>query len=190
MSTGDPSCDFIESSPCRGRGHNRSMAAYVAALLYRCVTTRRVLKSHRRDATCRDGLVCTQSHIGENPAMPTAVPAIIDLSTATAVEEVSAIPGDRLIAGSPVQAVRNLFADSTGQFFVGIWSSTPGLWRIRYTESEYCHLLEGAVRLTDSKGKSWSFSAGDRFVIPAGFTGTWEVVEPARKLYALFEPRG
>jgi uncharacterized cupin superfamily protein len=122
--------------------------------------------------------------------MTSAGPAIIDLSTATAVEEVSGVAEDRLIAGSPVHSVRNLFADSTGQFFVGIWSSTPGLWRIRYTESELCHLLEGAVRLTDSQGTSWSFSAGASFIIPAGFTGTWEVVEPARKLYALFEPKG
>ena len=28
---------------------------------------------------------------------------------------------------------------------------------------------------------------GDRFVIPAGFSGTWEVIEPTRKVYAMFE---
>lgn len=167
----------------------RSMATHVAALLYRCLSTRRGLKFRRRDATRRDGLVRTQSNIGENPAMPTAGPAIIDFSTATAVEEVSGVPADRLISGSPVQAVRNLFADPTGQFFVGTWSSTPGLWRIRYTESEFCHLLSGAVRLTDSGGKSWSFTAGASFIVPSGFTGTWEVLEPATKLYAIFEAK-
>lgn len=119
-----------------------------------------------------------------------ASPAIIDFSTASAVEEVSGVAADRLIAGSPVQAVRNLFSDPTGQFFVGTWSSTPGSWRIRYTESEFCHLLEGAVRLTDTLGRSWAFSAGASFIVPAGFAGTWEVIEPARKLYAIFEPRG
>ena len=117
-------------------------------------------------------------------------PGIIDFSTATAVEEVSAPSPDRLIAGHPVQSVRNLFTDSTGQFFAGTWSSTPGLWRIRYTESEFCHLLAGTVRLTDAQGTSWLFAAGASFVVPAGFTGTWEVLEPARKLYAIFESRG
>jgi uncharacterized protein len=116
-------------------------------------------------------------------------PGIIDFSTATVVAEDSRPAPDRLIAGNPVQSVRNLFTDSTGQFFVGIWSSTPGSWRIRYTENEFCHLLEGAIRLTDSQGTSWSFAAGDSFVVPAGFTGTWEVLEPARKLYAIFESR-
>lgn len=116
-------------------------------------------------------------------------PGIIDFSTATAVEEVSGPPPDRVIAGNPVQSVRNLFADPTGQFFVGTWSSTPGLWRIRYTESEFCHLLSGSVRLTDSQGTSWTFVAGASFIVPAGFSGTWEVIEPSSKLYAIFESR-
>ncbi|MEQ1580588.1 MAG: cupin domain-containing protein [Steroidobacteraceae bacterium] len=118
-----------------------------------------------------------------------SVPGIIDFSTATAVEELSGPSPDRLIAGNPVQSVRNLFTDSTGQFFVGTWSSTPGSWRIRYTESEFCHLLSGAIRLTDTQGLSWYFAAGASFIVPAGFTGTWEVLEPARKLYAIFEAK-
>jgi uncharacterized protein len=118
-----------------------------------------------------------------------AGPGIIDFSTAAATDEVSRPPADRVIAGTPVQSVRNVFADTTGQFFVGTWSSTPGVWRIRYTENEFCHLLVGSVRLTDAEGRSWSFAAGASFVVPAGFTGTWEVLEPARKLYALFESK-
>ena len=165
------------------------MAVHITALLYRCLSTRQVLKSQLRARRVGMAWSVLTPTIGENPAMPTAGPAIIDFATATAAEEVSGVSADRLISGSPVQAVRNLFADPTGQFFVGIWSSTPGLWRIRYTESEFCHLLEGVVRLTDSQGTSWSFSAGASFIVPAGFTGTWEVMEPARKLYALFEPR-
>lgn len=116
-------------------------------------------------------------------------PGIIDFSASMAVEEASGPPPDRLIAGNPVQSVQNVFTDPTGQFFVGTWSSTPGTWRIRYTESEFCHLLAGSVRLTDTQGTSWTFAAGASFVVPAGFAGTWEVIEPARKLYAIFESR-
>jgi len=121
--------------------------------------------------------------------MTDPVPGIIDFSTAEVDEEVSGIPPDRVVTGAPVQSVRNVFADPTGQFFVGTWSGTPGSWRIRYTEHEFCHMLEGSVRLTDSRGRSWSFEAGASFVVPAGFSGTWEVIEPARKLYAIFEAR-
>lgn len=30
--------------------------------------------------------------------------------------------------------------------------------------------------------------AGDQFVIPAGFRGTWETIETCRKIYVIFEP--
>jgi uncharacterized protein len=30
--------------------------------------------------------------------------------------------------------------------------------------------------------------AGDSFVVPADFTGVWEVVTAARKLYAAYQP--
>ncbi len=41
--------------------------------------------------------------------------------------------------------------------------------------------------ITSAEGKRWQFNAGDAWVIPAGFSGTWETVEPARKRYAVFE---
>ena len=36
-------------------------------------------------------------------------------------------------------------------------------------------------------GSQRTFRAGDTFVSPAGSTGTWEIVEPAKKLYAYYE---
>ncbi len=43
------------------------------------------------------------------------------------------------------------------------------------------------MTLTSEEGKRWQFNAGDAWVIPAGFKGTWESIEPARKRYAIFE---
>lgn len=37
-------------------------------------------------------------------------------------------------------------------------------------------------------GHSVTVRPGDRFVMPRGFTGTWEVIEPTRKLYVMYEP--
>ena len=59
---------------------------------------------------------------------------------------------------------------------------------MRYTEHEFCHLLAGRVRLVDAAGIEAMFGPGESFVIPAGFEGLWEVLEPARKLYAVYEP--
>lgn len=115
-----------------------------------------------------------------------SVPAIVDFGDAVAAEQ-SAPPPERVLGGSPRTTVRNHYADDSAQFFAGTWSSTVGKWRVAYSEHEFCHLLEGRVVLTADDGRAWSFGAGDAWVIPAGFSGTWETVEPATKRYAIFE---
>ena len=111
---------------------------------------------------------------------------IISLSAAIDAET-SAPAADRLLAGSPRHTLANYFSDATGQFFAGRWSSTPGKWRVRYTENELCVITDGEVVLTSDDGTVSSYGAGDAFVIPAGFSGTWEVLADCTKIYAIFE---
>jgi uncharacterized protein len=113
---------------------------------------------------------------------------IIDFNQPLAAES-SAPAADRLIAGNPTQSIANHFSDTTQQFFSGTWSSTVGKWRIRYTESEFCCLTKGRVVLENLSGERWEFGPGMGFVVPSGFEGTWEVVEPCTKFYAIFEAR-
>jgi len=109
---------------------------------------------------------------------------------AATIEEESTTPAaDRLLAGNPRQAITNHYADATQQFFSGRWSSTPGKWRIRYSESEFCCLTRGRVALENLEGDRWEFGPGAGFVVPAGFEGTWEVIEECTKFYAIFEAR-
>ena len=115
-------------------------------------------------------------------------PAIVDFTAAAAETTVSRPAADRVLSGAPEQTTRNFFNDSTGQFFAGIWESTPGRWRVRYTENEFCHITRGAVRIESDAGYSRTFRAGDSFVVPAGFVGVWHVTEPTSKLYVIFEP--
>ena len=103
--------------------------------------------------------------------------------------EVSTPGADRLVAGNPRHSLANYFSDSSQQFFVGRWSSTRGTWRVRYTENELCVITAGRVTLRGDDGTANSFAAGDAFVIPAGFSGTWEVAEDCTKIYAIFESR-
>ena len=77
---------------------------------------------------------------------------------------------------------------SSGRFSSGIWQSEIGKWRIAYTEEEYCRILEGTSIISDAQGAEVTVAAGESFVIPRGFSGTWEVVEPTRKIYAIYEP--
>ena len=103
--------------------------------------------------------------------------------------EVSEPPADRLIAGTPELQLRNYFSDPSQQFFAGRWSATRGKWRVRYTENELCVMTAGRVVIENGSGERASFGPGDAFVIPAGFTGTWEVTEDCTKIYAIFEAR-
>lgn len=98
------------------------------------------------------------------------------------------LPPEKLLRGNPRQTLRTQYADPSGKFFVGLWRSEPGKWKITYTEEEYCEMLEGASVITDARGNSIRVAAGDRFVIPRGFAGTWEVVEPTAKRFVIYEP--
>jgi hypothetical protein len=48
-------------------------------------------------------------------------------------------------------------------------------------------VLEGSVTITDAEGVSETFSAGDTFIMPKGFRGTWENTETMRKYYMILE---
>lgn len=94
---------------------------------------------------------------------------------------------DRVLAGDPVQRAWNLYSSADGRFHSGIWACEPGRWRVVFTESEFCQLIEGVIVVTSDNGAVRRYGAGDAFLSPAGFTGTWEVVERARKHYAIYE---
>jgi uncharacterized cupin superfamily protein len=96
-------------------------------------------------------------------------------------------PVERIVSGDPVQRAWNLYDSPDGHFSAGIWECQPGKWRVIFTESEFCHLLQGRIEVTGDDGSVRVFSAGEAFVSPAGFTGYWEVLEPARKYYAIHE---
>lgn len=121
---------------------------------------------------------------------PAAPPRVVRIDAHSGNEEPLALDPARLATGSalPEQFVRNLYTDGTGRFFGGIWRSTPGAWRVAYTENELCVLTEGRVRVTGDDGSVQVFGPGDCFVMPAGFSGLWEVLEPAHKFYAIYEP--
>lgn len=96
---------------------------------------------------------------------------------------------EKILAGIPRARVANQYADLSGQFFCGLWTSSAGKWRVRYTEHEFCVILEGRSRIESATGERCDVRAGDAFVVPAGFEGSWEVLEPSKKWYAIFEAK-
>ena len=122
--------------------------------------------------------------------MSTTGPGVVRVDEFSGSEEALPLDPSRLAPGSPMpeQHARNLYSDGTGRFHTGIWRSSVGAWRVSYTENELCVLTQGRVRLTTDDGRSWTFGPGECFLVPAGFNGLWETLEPARKFYAIHEP--
>lgn len=115
-----------------------------------------------------------------------ATPRIMSFDSVTPEREESLPDDSKLISGTPLQITENFYEDANGRFFTGFWSSAPGKWHVNYDgEEEFCQLLEGEVELTGEDGTVSRFRPGDRFVIPAGFRGTWETVEPCKKHYVI-----
>ena len=115
------------------------------------------------------------------------IESIVDFASANSVSETYLPAPEKVLAGTPQQSLRNHYASPCGQFNAGEWSGEVGCWTVHYTEHEYCEILAGVSVIRDVEGNARTVRAGDRFVIPAGFTGTWEVVEPCRKIYVVFE---
>lgn len=89
----------------------------------------------------------------------------------------------KVIAGDPVHTTWNV--EEVDGLYCGLWQSTPGTWRVSYSEWEYVHILEGVSVLTGSDGQSVTLRAGDAWIIRPGFEGTWQVVEATLKEYVI-----
>ncbi|MWV14591.1 DUF861 domain-containing protein [Pseudomonas sp. L-22-4S-12] len=114
---------------------------------------------------------------------------IVDFATAGTTPEYYRPAPEKILKGDPEQSVRNHYGSPCGQFHAGIWEGAVGHWTINYTEHEYCEILQGVSVIRDAAGNAKTVRAGDRFVIPAGLSGTWEVLEPCRKVYVMFEAK-
>ena len=79
------------------------------------------------------------------------------------------------------------FASSDGVLTTGTWTHAGGKLVAEFAYDEVCVLLSGHVRLSDHNGYTAEFKAGETFVIPKGFKGTWETLEPVRKHYIIFD---
>ena len=112
---------------------------------------------------------------------------ILDFAQSSAAAEHYRPAPEKVLKGDPAQSVTNHYGSPCGQFNVGIWEGAVGQWTINYTEHEYCDILQGVSIIRDAEGNGKTVRTGDRFVIPAGFSGTWEVLEDCRKVYVIFE---
>lgn len=121
--------------------------------------------------------------------MSKTIADLVNFATSEAVTERYPTPRERLVRGQPEQH-NTLHFQADDRFFAGEWGAEVGCWRVSYTENEYFHILSGRSILRDRDGLEMELRAGDRVCVPAGFEGEWEVLEPTRKIYVIYEPPG
>ncbi len=90
---------------------------------------------------------------------------------------------DRLISGDPRFSTWNL--EEAAGLYCGVWQSTPGKWRVSYTEWEYFRILSGVSVLAQDGEDPVTLRAGDSMILRPGFEGTWEVIETTVKDYVI-----
>ena len=65
---------------------------------------------------------------------------------------------------------------------VGVWESGKGkLLLDDFPFTEYVLMISGRVLVTEIDGTQLNFVTGDTFVIPKGWSGTWDVQERMKK---------
>ncbi|MEM7568841.1 MAG: cupin domain-containing protein [Pseudomonadota bacterium] len=92
-----------------------------------------------------------------------------------------------LLAGQPFGAEHLFFEDKASGARAGLWHSTAYTERYdSYPVNEFMYIFEGSVTLIDDSGEH-VFRAGDSFVLPKGFSGTWQQDEYMLKYFYMSE---
>lgn len=98
---------------------------------------------------------------------------------------------DRLVEGNPLRTTWEHFAapGPGAALAAGIWACEPGAWRIAFApgKHEFFCVIAGRLRIADADGQAAEFGPGNAGIIPAGFTGTFSVLESVRKHYVIVE---
>lgn len=109
-------------------------------------------------------------------------------ATMPGAPEIDHPPPERLLRGNPRRESWNCIDEAVqGRLYVGVWRCEPGHWRIEMgvAERELFTVLVGRCRVHGDDGTVREAGPGEAIWIPAGFRGSFEVLEPLTKTYAI-----
>lgn len=97
------------------------------------------------------------------------------------------VRADAMYGTSPSTAFRTFY--DIGPTKVGCWTCTPGSFPVTSSAAttEVFHVLEGVFFLTGSDGNARRCVAGDTVMLPPGWTGGYDIIEPTKKLWVAVE---
>lgn len=94
----------------------------------------------------------------------------------------------RLPIGEPV-AMAATAQDQTNDAVgasMGVWESSPGVFRRVIKNREFSHIVSGWCIFTPEGGEPVELRAGDAVLFPENCEGVWDIREALRKTYVLF----
>ncbi|MBX9718057.1 MAG: cupin domain-containing protein [Microbacteriaceae bacterium] len=102
------------------------------------------------------------------------------------------LPKATSVSGNVTEASADLWSDSAdGTVDVGIWQASVGVFSAtRDGFHEVCYIIAGRATLVDEVGNEVDVTAGDLFVTPSGWRGTWHVHEDVRKVFVIVTTSG
>jgi uncharacterized cupin superfamily protein len=123
---------------------------------------------------------------------PNGLPGVKLVDTRFANPEIDRPRTERLVNGNPQRTTWNVYTNPSSEVFAGIWSSEAGSWRIEMgpAEDEFFFVVQGKCRLVGDGAAPVEAGVGQSLVIPAGFRGVFEVVEPMTKHYMIVDRKG
>jgi hypothetical protein len=113
---------------------------------------------------------------------------VLPVTQSGVTPEVERPDPSRVVSGDPVHTTWS--NEERGNIYSGMWQTTPGAFRMTYTEWEYVHIRSGHSILRGDDGQVVHLRAGDSWIIRPGFTGVWEAVETTLKDYVIIMPEG
>lgn len=106
-------------------------------------------------------------------------PPIEIVDSATPTREVARKPGN-IYVGQEITFEDTHSGDVVTR--VGLWEADISKTYLEnYPFTEYVLMISGLVVITNEDGSQNEFKAGDTFVIPKGFSGTWDIRERMKK---------
>nr|WP_156866822.1 cupin domain-containing protein [Pseudomonas kurunegalensis] len=94
----------------------------------------------------------------------------------------------RLPIGEPIAQAASAQDQTDGAVgaSIGVWESSPGVFRRYLKNREFSHIVSGWCTFTPDGGEPVELRAGDAVLFPENCEGVWDIRETLRKTYVQF----
>ena len=117
----------------------------------------------------------------QTQAAPEIVPLHLETMKKESLDSIPPFPKEELLSGEQENWTKVMYH---GEVVVALYESTPALIAVNkpFPYDEFVTVLEGEVILTHIDGSKQTFKAGDSFLVPKGFLGTWDMTQHFREM--------